>query len=161
MPQAEQLKLLNHLCKKCSRQRLLPTSMLIPDRSWEPMGEDRYGGQTTVSRCTYKGRQVAVKAPYLYLTSDFDAILSVSISPAHTLHQFKRVNRRDSAEKRLLGNTSNIQTSCRCSVSRWLNDDSRWFQNGWRMGISMNSFRRIQTRTAPNLYARCLSCVEP
>ena len=107
------MELFNQLCKKCSRLRLLPTSMLIPDPSWEPEGDERYGGQATVSQCTYEGRQVAVKVPYMYLTSDFDTILSVSVSPPHS-HQFKRVDCRDSAEKPLLGNTSNIQISCRC-----------------------------------------------
>ena len=62
--------------------------MHILDRSWEPIGDDRYGGQATVSRCTYEGRQVAVKVPYLYLTN-LDGILSVSISPMDISHQLK------------------------------------------------------------------------
>ena len=72
----------------CGRHRLLPGSMRISDHSWESTGDDRYGGQAVVSQCTYKGRQVAVKVPYLYLTSDFDRILSVSVPPTHTFHRF-------------------------------------------------------------------------
>lgn len=144
-PDKERLRLFNKLCKMCSRQRLLPTSMHIPDSSWESIGDDCYGGQATVSQCTYKGRRVAVKIPYLYLTSDFDGILGVSISPTHVFHRFERINYRDSAEKRLLGNTSSIQTSCRYLVYHWPNGDSRWFRNGWTTETSTTSFRKTST----------------
>lgn len=86
----ERLKQFNELCKMCSRHRLLPRSMRISDHSWESTGDDhdRYGGHAIVSQCTYKGKQVAVKVPYLYLTSDFDSILSVSVSSIRTFHRF-------------------------------------------------------------------------
>ena len=145
MPDKKRLKLFNELCKTCSRQRLLPRSMLIPDHSWESEGDECYGGQATVLQCTFKGRRVAVKVPLLYLASDFDSILSVSISPTRAFRLLKQVNCRDSAERRLRGNTSNIQTSCRCLVLHWLDDDSRWFQNGWRTEISTTSLGRILT----------------
>jgi len=117
--------------------------MYIPDRSWESVGDDCYGGQSTVSPYMYEGGRVAVKVPYLYLTSDFDRILSVSVSPARTFYRFKWVNYSDSAERWLLGDTSNIRTSCRCLVYHWPNGDSRWFQNGWSMEISMGLSRKI------------------
>ena len=86
--------------------------MHIPDLSWEPIGDDRYGGQATVSQCIYKGRRVAVKVPYLNLIN-LDNILKVSIPPARALRRFKQVNCRDSAGRRLRGDTSSIRTSCR------------------------------------------------
>ena len=62
--------------------------MHIPDRSWESTDGDCYGGQATVSQCTYKGRQVAIKVPDVYLTN-FDSILSVSILLMCTFHWFR------------------------------------------------------------------------
>ena len=85
----ERLKLFNELCKTCSRERVLPRSMHIPDRIWEPIGDDRYGGQATVSQCIYEGRRVAVKVPYLNLIN-LDNILRVSIPPAHTLRRLNK-----------------------------------------------------------------------
>ena len=67
-------------------------------------------------KCTYEGRQVAVKVPRVDHTSDFDSILGVSILPVRILHRFERLDCRGSTEKRLLGNTSSIQISCRCLV---------------------------------------------
>ena len=52
--------------------------MQIQDHTWESVDPDCYGGYASVSRCTYKGQQVAVKFPQVYLTN-FDSILSVSV----------------------------------------------------------------------------------
>ena len=80
MPDRERLKLLNKLCKTCSRHRVIPTSMHIPDCS-EGSVEVESGGFANVSRSTYKGRLVAVKVVRVYITSDLDVILSVSLLP--------------------------------------------------------------------------------
>ena len=52
--------------------------MHIPDRSKDSV-EFESGGYANVSRGTYEGRQVAVKAVRVYMTSDLDIILSVSV----------------------------------------------------------------------------------
>jgi len=85
-----QLKRFNELCKMYSRHRLLPRSTRILDHSWESTDDDhdRYGGQAVASQRTHKGKQVAAKVPYLYLTSEFDSILSVSVSSIRTFHRF-------------------------------------------------------------------------
>ena len=54
--------------------------MLIPDCS-EDSVEVKYGGFADVSRGTYEGRLVAIKVVRVYVTSDLDAILSVSVAP--------------------------------------------------------------------------------
>ena len=76
----ERLKLLNELCKTCSRHRVIPTSMLIPDCSEDSM-EVESGGFVDVSRGTYEGRLVAIKVVRVYVISDLDAIRSVSALP--------------------------------------------------------------------------------
>jgi len=77
----ERLKLLNKLCKTCSRHRVIPKSMQIPDCS-EGSVEVESGGFANVSRSTYEGRWVAVKVVRVYVTSDLDVILSVSLLSA-------------------------------------------------------------------------------
>ena len=42
------------------------------------------GGYANVSQGTYNGRQVAIKVVRVYITSDLDVILSVSLLPALT-----------------------------------------------------------------------------
>jgi hypothetical protein len=74
----ERIKLLNKLCKTCSRHRVIPKSMHIPDCS-EGSVEVERGGFADVSRSTYQGRQVAIKVVRVYITSDLDVILSVSL----------------------------------------------------------------------------------
>jgi len=76
----ERLKLLNKLCKTCSRHRVIPKSMLIPDCS-EDSVEVECGGFADVSQGMYEGRQVAIKVVRAYITSDLDVIRSVSILP--------------------------------------------------------------------------------
>jgi hypothetical protein len=78
MSDRERLKLLNKLCKTCSRHRVIPKSMLIPDCSTGSV-EVECGGFADVSRGTYQGRQVAIKVVRVYTTSDLDVILSVSL----------------------------------------------------------------------------------
>jgi hypothetical protein len=60
MPDHERLKLFNKLCKTCSRHRVIPKSMHIPDCSETSVQVER-GGFADVSRGTYQGRQVAIK----------------------------------------------------------------------------------------------------
>jgi serine/threonine protein kinase len=77
MSDRERLKLLNKLCKTCSRHRVIPKSMHIPDCSKGAEEIDR-GGFANVSRGTYKGRRVAIKVVRVCLMDDLDVILSVS-----------------------------------------------------------------------------------
>jgi len=72
------------------------------------------GGFADVSQSTYKGRQVAVKVVRMYVTSDLDTILGVSLLPA-TSYLSERIGCRNSVERALFGNTSGIPTSCRSS----------------------------------------------
>lgn len=81
MPERERLRLFNKLCKTCSRHRVIPKSMHIPDCS-EGSVEIEFGGFANVSLSTYNGRRVAVKLVRVYVTSDLDLILSVSLLPA-------------------------------------------------------------------------------
>ena len=78
MSDRERLKLLNKLCKTCSRHRVIPTSMQIPDCS-EDSVEVEWGGFADVSRGAHEGRQVAIKVVRVYVTSDLDVIRSVSL----------------------------------------------------------------------------------
>lgn len=55
--------------------------MTIPDCS-EGSVEVECGGFAIVSQSTYEGRRVAVKAVHVYITSDLDVIISVSLLPA-------------------------------------------------------------------------------
>ena len=58
--------------------------MHIPDCS-EGSVEVESGGFANVSRSIYEGRRVAVKVVRVYVTSDLNAILSVSLLPATSL----------------------------------------------------------------------------
>ena len=60
---------------------MIPKSMHIPDCSKGAVERER-GGFADVSQGTYKGRRVAIKVVRVYITSDLDAILSVSLRPA-------------------------------------------------------------------------------
>ena len=85
MSDRERLKLLNKLCKMCSKHRVIPKSMHIPNCSKGSV-EVECGGFADVSQGTYQGRQVAIKVVRVYITSDLDAILSVSLillAPQH------------------------------------------------------------------------------
>ena len=85
--------------------------MHIPDCS-EGSVEVECGGFANVSQSTYKGRRVAVKVVRVYLTSDLNLILGVSVLsvPSRVSEQ---TDHRDSVERVLLGNTSGIPTSYR------------------------------------------------
>lgn len=78
MSDRERLKLFNKLCKICSRHRVIPKSMHIPDCSKDSV-EVECGGYANVSRGTYGGRRVAIKVVRVYTVSDLDVILSVSV----------------------------------------------------------------------------------
>ena len=54
--------------------------MQIPDCSGGSV-EAECGGFADVSRGTYEGRPVAIKVVRMYVTSDLDAIRSVSVLP--------------------------------------------------------------------------------
>jgi len=60
---------------------MMPKSMHIPDCSEGSM-EVASGGYANVSQGTYEGRRVAIKVVRVYITSDLDLILSVSLPPA-------------------------------------------------------------------------------
>ena len=80
MPDQERTKLFNKLCKTCSRHRTVPKSMHVPDCSKGSV-EVEDGGNSTVSRGIFQGRQVAIKVVPVYTTSDLDVVLSVSLLP--------------------------------------------------------------------------------
>ena len=90
MPDPERLKLLNKLCKTCSRHRVIPKSMRIPDCSKGAVEVER-GGFADVSQGTYKGRRVAIKVMRVSMTSDLDVILSVSLRPASSRRMNERI----------------------------------------------------------------------
>jgi len=79
MSDRERLKLLNELCKTCSRHRVIPKSIHIPDCLQDSV-EVEWGGFADVSQGTYEGRRVAIKVGRAYVTSDLDLIRSVSVS---------------------------------------------------------------------------------
>ena len=74
----ERLKLLNKLCKTCSRHRVIPKSMHIPDCSKGSVEAER-GGFADVSQGVYQGRRVAIKVVRVCLMDDLDGVLSVSL----------------------------------------------------------------------------------
>jgi hypothetical protein len=80
MSDRERVKLLNKLCKMCSRHRVIPKSMRVPDCSKGSVEVER-GGFSAVSQGTYKGRRVAIKVVRVCINSDLDVILSVSLLP--------------------------------------------------------------------------------
>ena len=108
----ERRKLLNKLCKTCSRHRVIPTSMHIPDCS-EDSVEVECGGFADVSQGTYKGHPVAIKVVRAYATSDLDVIRSVSALPMSS-HPSELMDFRDSAERGWPGSTSGTPISYRC-----------------------------------------------
>ena len=69
------------------------------------------GGFANVLQSTYKERRVAVKVVRMYITSDLDVILSVSLQLAPPCVS-ELTNHRDSVERVFLGNTSGIPISC-------------------------------------------------
>ena len=54
--------------------------MFIPDCS-EDSVEVEWGGFADISQGRHEGRQVAIKVVRVYITSDLDAIRSVSVLP--------------------------------------------------------------------------------
>jgi hypothetical protein len=62
----------------CSRHRVTPKSMHIPDCSKGSV-EAKRGGFANVSQGTYKGRRVAIKVIRVHLMDDLDVIYSVSL----------------------------------------------------------------------------------
>jgi hypothetical protein len=108
----ERLKLLNELCKTCSRHRVIPKSMHIPDCSKGAMEAGR-GGFANVLRGTYKGRRVAIKVVRVCLKDDLNVILSVSLQPA-SRYLYEWMDFRASAERESPGGTSGIQMFSHC-----------------------------------------------
>ena len=64
---------------------MIPESIRIPDCSKSSV-EVESGGYTNVLRGTYEGHRVAIKVVRVYVTSDLDVILSVSVplAPPHS-----------------------------------------------------------------------------
>ncbi|KAF9642386.1 kinase-like protein [Thelephora ganbajun] len=75
MSDRERVKLFNELCKTCSKNRVIPTSMHIPDCS-EDATQIYVGGFGTVSKSTYEGHQVAVKVAHGVSLRNQDTIRS-------------------------------------------------------------------------------------
>ncbi|KAF9649102.1 kinase-like protein [Thelephora ganbajun] len=71
----ERVRLFNELCKTCSRHRVIPKSMHIPDFSKDTTQEEYAGGFGTVSQRMYEGHWVAVKVVDVY-ADDLDDIRS-------------------------------------------------------------------------------------
>ncbi|KAF9649103.1 hypothetical protein BDM02DRAFT_3167185 [Thelephora ganbajun] len=71
----ERQKLFNELCKTCSRHRVIPKSMHIPDCSKGSV-EVECGGSAIVSQSTYKGYRVAVKVIHGVYANNLDVIRS-------------------------------------------------------------------------------------
>ncbi|KAF9649127.1 kinase-like protein [Thelephora ganbajun] len=71
----ERVKLINELCKTCSRYRVIPKSMHIPDFS-EDATQVYAGDFGTVSKSTYEGHQVAVKVTHGVSLRNQDTIRS-------------------------------------------------------------------------------------
>jgi len=87
----DRYKLLNTLCKACSRKKMIPKSMHMVNCLEGELIEEYDGGQWTVFRGKRKGRAVAIKILHLYPTSDLDKcfrviILALRIAeiPTHT-----------------------------------------------------------------------------
>jgi len=72
-------KLLNILCKMCSRQQMIPKSMHMANCLDEELTEEYDGGHANIFKGEHKGRAVAIKVLRLYLTSDFDKHFRVSM----------------------------------------------------------------------------------
>jgi len=87
-------KLLNILCKMCSRQRMIPKSMHMAERLSGKLVEEYDGGHAIVSRAEHNGRPVAVKVMRIYLTSDFDECFSVSRTLASARPRSSYLSRR-------------------------------------------------------------------
>ena len=111
-------KLLNILCKMCSRKRMIPKSMHVDERLNGELIEKYYEGQAIISRTEHNGRPVAVKTVRIYLTGDFDKCLSVS-RPHTPKVPIDHSVCRNSVEKLLRGGISDTQTSFHCSVWIW------------------------------------------
>jgi len=73
----ERTRFLNILCKMCSRQRSVPSSMHATCWYNDQTAEDRHGGFANVFKGVDRGRPVAVKVVRLYLVSDLEMCLSV------------------------------------------------------------------------------------
>lgn len=116
MSDQERMELINKLCKTCSRQRLLPKSMHIPDCLNKSSKIRSYGGNADVWESTYKGRRVAVKVLRVSTTDGLDVIRSVGVSPVHGPFMSERWIFRGFAERRSYGSTLNIQTFSHYSV---------------------------------------------
>lgn len=110
------MELINKLCKTCSRKRLLPNSMHIPDCLDESSEVRSQGGNADVWESIYKGQRVAVKVLRVYATNDLDIVLSVGDPSVHVSPRPERVICRGFAGRRSCGSTSNIQMFFHCSV---------------------------------------------
>lgn len=76
----ERTRFLNILCKMCSRQRSVPSSMHANCWYDDQKAEDSFGGFANVFKGVDRGRPVAVKVVRLDSTSDLEKCLSVGPS---------------------------------------------------------------------------------
>jgi hypothetical protein len=78
---------LNRLCKKCDRERSLPSSMVVTYASLQvpPTLPEAGGGSGDVYRGEYNGRPAAVKVMRIYGSNDRESfpqcLYSISCSP--------------------------------------------------------------------------------
>lgn len=80
MSNRERVKLINKLCKTCSRSRVIPKSMHIPDYSKSAAQQLYKGGFSDIFQSMYEGHQVAVKIVRTY-SGSLDTTISVSVLP--------------------------------------------------------------------------------
>ena len=72
-------KLLNSLCKTCSRRQMIPRSMHMDNCLNGELIKEYEGGFAKVFRGEHKGRAVAIKILRLYMNGDRDKCFKVSI----------------------------------------------------------------------------------
>jgi hypothetical protein len=87
--------------------------MHTPDCSKDSVEVER-GGFADVSQGTYQGRRVAIKIVRVYVTSDLDVILRVSLRSASS-GLYDWMDRRAFAGRESRGSISGIRMSYHCS----------------------------------------------
>ena len=96
MPDQERKKLLNDLCKMCSRKWVIPSSMHIPDCSNGTTKVEYQGAFASVSRSLYGGYLVAIKTVNMGAKT-LEEDRSVSVLLLLPSHSHVRMHHRDFA----------------------------------------------------------------
>ena len=91
MSDRERLKLFNELCKTCSRHRVVPKSIHIPDCSTDGTQVRYTGGFSIVSEGSYEGHRVAIKVLQVY-SNHLSTVLRVSGRHTDRFVPLTRVN---------------------------------------------------------------------